>query len=316
MRTTQIWSRRKPKVSNLTQEMQPWCQRYATARESRPRIQADKQPLVFFGRAGRRRSRDCAVGERGRRAFLNLSRRVNRGTALQSSYECSCHGRYERRFGVEAEFVKFTQERFKLIVSRDALLSRNGEGAYFRPYSFYSLLLLGRLFRAPPPCTVLRKDGRMLVHIIGDRLQRSGGVPAAPAFAPKLKLVEQRLSPCHDESIMEIGGVHRSACMLDSGFFRRKILERLLGGAGAPRTIMIDESHRAARELFGDAMSSIFDQFPIALNVGAPVFARVVSKRKAVICERIKGNFHRAETGPEALPINGPRCAGVQRLFP
>jgi hypothetical protein len=30
MRTAQIWSRRKPEVSNLTREMQPWFQRYAT----------------------------------------------------------------------------------------------------------------------------------------------------------------------------------------------------------------------------------------------------------------------------------------------
>src|ERR1700687_4495525 len=107
----------------------------------------------------------------------------------------------------------------------------------------------------------------MLAHIIGDRPQRSGGVLAALAFPPKLKLVEQRLSPCHDESIMEIGGVHCCACALNRRFLGRKVFERLLSGAGSPWAIMIHESHRATRELFGDAISRILDQLVVTLNV-------------------------------------------------
>src|SRR5436853_1917200 len=104
---------------------------------------------------------------------------------------------------------------------------------------------------------------------------------------------------------MEFSSVHCCACALNSRFFGWKIFERLLGGAGAPRTIVMDERYRTAHEFLGDAISGIFDQFPIALHVGVPVLAGIVSQRKAAVREWIEGNLHRAETGPEALPING-----------
>ena len=128
----------------------------------------------------------------------------------------------------------------------------------------------------------------MLERIRGERPQCGGGVLAALAFAPKLKFVEQRLSPCHDESVMEFSSVHCCACALNSRFFRWKIFERLFGGAGAPRTIVMDERYRAAHEFLGDAISGIFDQFPIALHVRAAIPAGIISEGEATVRQRIE----------------------------
>jgi len=57
----------------------------------------------------------------------------------------------------------------------------------------------------------------------------------------------------------------------------------LLGGAGAPRTIVMDKRYRAAHEFLGDAVSGIFDQFPIALPVRAAIPAGIVSEGEAPV---------------------------------